>query len=788
MNRHCLKAVALLLATAASPALAQDQPPATTARPARPHAATARPRPTAQRPVGIEQVTVTARRVRENLQHVPVSAAAFSSATLQAHLIATPQDLQVAVPGTFLGGSGSFVNSEYSIRGSAKPVAGAGAPGVVTYFDDVPLPQYVSSTPLYDIGSIQVLKGPQGTLFGRNTVGGAVLIYPEAPNFQGVQGYVETDVGNYATHDFEGAVNIPLIKDKLAIRIAGRIDRADGYVKNLGYGGNLENQYDNNGRVSLLYKPLDWLTNSTIYDFAEEPGSKAHGAAQIAIESGLPIPAVRALLQEQQARGPFVTDTGPLGTYDGWRAWGVTNRTDADLGRVQLTNIFGYRSVFDNDANNFDGLPGPFFDTFQEVETQQYSEELQARGHLFRDRLSWLVGGFYSDAPPAITGYSSDLAALGVPAGPVAYNDYGSKSEAAFLNLTYLVLPGVHLNGGFRYTWDQFSSCSGVGGPPGDGYSTPASDCLSLIDASRIKGVSSAPTWTLGGDWQVSKSLFLYVTSRRGYKTGGLNAPRLGVGLAPYQTFNPELTTDVEIGAKSNFRFGDVRTRFNIAAFHTRTTNDQLIGTQIATSTYQAAGLACVPPNYKPFIDGDCNPANDPVQTVMTINAGTVTTNGVEFDLTVVPFTGLVLNTGATLLDSETNQYNIPALLAAFFPTGGSIPLLFTPKETLTAGAAYTLPIPDRFGNVTLNAQYYRAGSVNFYGFYANPYDVVNARADWKGIFGSGFDFALFARNLFDRRYIRGPGLASNAAIPVNSALFGAPRQYGFELRYNFSQ
>src|SRR3546814_9525553 len=129
-------------------------------------------------------IVVTARRVSENAQTVPVTVSAFNADALRASSISQPQDLQTSVAGIFLGGSGAPTNANYAIRGVTKPVAGQGAPGVVSSFADVPLPAYVSSTPQYDLASIQVLKGPQGTFFGRNTVGGALLIDPVAPGYR----------------------------------------------------------------------------------------------------------------------------------------------------------------------------------------------------------------------------------------------------------------------------------------------------------------------------------------------------------------------------------------------------------------------------------------------------------------------------------------------------------------------------------------------------------------------------------------------------------------------------
>lgn len=744
--------------------------------------ATAAAVPSAGVDSGIDDIIVTARRVSENAQTVPVTVSAFSADALRASLVSQPQDLQQSVAGIFLGGSGAPVNANYAIRGVTKPVAGQGAPGVVSYFADVPLPAYVSSTPQYDLGSIQVLKGPQGTLFGRNTVGGALLIDPVAPGYE-FDGYVQGSYANYDSKSLEGAINVPIIDSRVALRIAGRINRGDGQVRNLGSGRDLQNQHDDSFRVSLLVEPADWLKNLTIVDYFNQPLSKNGGAAQIIVATG--IPAFQPFVEAQEARGPHITDAGDLDVYNGSRAQGITNRTDIDLGAVSVTNIFGFRKVKSENLSNFDGAPGGIFDTYQLIRNRQYTNELQVKGALFGEKLEWLLGGFYLNSPDGTIGFDSDLTLLGVPNTPVGYSFYSEKSKALFANLTYELMPGLRINGGYRYTWDSYASCSGSGDLDAPATRRPG-DCPTQLSAgSRVKGKSKAPTWTIGVDWKASEALFLYATSRRGYKAGGINAPAFGPGLRPYQTFAPEKTTDIELGAKTDFRSGDSRLRFNASVFRAKTKGLQVIGTSVSTSAFQAAGLACVGASPQPFIDGDCDLSNDPLQTVITINGGDVVNKGVELEATISPTPRLVLSGNATFLDTKTKRQTVPTLLGAFFPAG-DIPLLFTPKSSYSANVGYTVPLGGNGGEIAFNAQYYHAGSINFSNLIANSYDVVNAKLDWNNAAGTRLDASLFVKNLFKEDYITGPGLTPANAIPVATALFAPPRTYGLQLRYRF--
>lgn len=156
----------------------------------------------------LEEVAVTARRTEETLQSVPVSVKAFGNAALREAGISTPEDIQINTAGVYLSGSGGRQNVVYQIRGQSKSLAGPSSPAVVSYFAEVPDPVFGSFVPQYDMASVQVLKGPQGTLFGRNTTGGAILYSPAEPVHQ-FEGYAEGGISNYDGWRFQGVVNVP---------------------------------------------------------------------------------------------------------------------------------------------------------------------------------------------------------------------------------------------------------------------------------------------------------------------------------------------------------------------------------------------------------------------------------------------------------------------------------------------------------------------------------------------------------------------------------------------------
>jgi iron complex outermembrane recepter protein len=215
----------------------------------------------------IGEVVVTARRRAESQQSVPIAVTAITTQTLREKAISTPYDLTASTPG-IAAASGSAQRNDvwYFIRGQGSTFGSS--PSVVTYLADVPQQANGASggsnITFYDLESVQVLKGPQGTLFGRSTTAGAVLLTPKAPGEQ-FDGFIEGALGNYSAREFTGAVNVPIIGDRLAVRIAGNYSYHNGFAHSVTTGQDLDDRDRSSYRISLLARPTDWLTNTTIF-------------------------------------------------------------------------------------------------------------------------------------------------------------------------------------------------------------------------------------------------------------------------------------------------------------------------------------------------------------------------------------------------------------------------------------------------------------------------------------------------------------------------------------------
>jgi iron complex outermembrane receptor protein len=218
--------------------------------------------------LALEEIIVTARKREENLQEVPISISAFTAEQLRANTIQEPTDLQYHTPGlTMRGGGGQRDSLDYFIRGQGTTFGGG--PAVVTYFAGAPIAAQGAAglgdnQQFYDLGSVQVLKGPQGTLFGRSTTGGAVLFEPTRPGNE-FSGTVQISEGNLHYHEYQGFVNIPLIDDKLKIRIAGDSLRRDGFTRSLSTGQMQDNRNTDSFRVGLSFTPVRWFDNYLMF-------------------------------------------------------------------------------------------------------------------------------------------------------------------------------------------------------------------------------------------------------------------------------------------------------------------------------------------------------------------------------------------------------------------------------------------------------------------------------------------------------------------------------------------
>ncbi len=751
----------------------------------------------------LEQIVVTAQRRSEKLEKTPVAVTALTSATLKKQAITTETDLQSATSGLLVRQGTSSNQLNYAVRGQSIDVFSNSQPGVLPYFDEVQDDNH-SSSAFYDLQSIQVLKGPQGTLFGRNDTGGAVLITSAKPT-NDYSGFITTRAGDYGYTETLGALNIPLVNDKVLLRIAGDYDHRDGYVHDVYSNTTPGTVLHEAGRITLEVKPTDWLQNTTVVDYIHSggtdtpseiynvyaPGSKNNGIPLADTASLFYSPFLNKLFGFPEAYDLYLQanpKADPLGIGDSvlqqklhgtnWvNAPGsylhrsdstiVSNVTTVDLGDgTTLKNIFGFNRSSTVDYTDAGGAPYQLELTLQEglnSDSTDFSDEVQILGKTLNDQLTY-VAGFYFLTTNNYGGVG--LSVLGVePFVPITNTLYfynlPNTSYAGYAQGTYDLsrltgVEGLGFTAGLRYTDQEYSETE-----------LPGSAVYGLPGLSNHLSQSNTKlSWQFGVQEQLNPDLLLYVVSRHSFRSGGFNPtvpPIAGNADTGGPGFEPETTTDVELGAKYEGRVASVPFRLNGDLFNQWVSNAQRIEYILDPTTKSVTGL--------------------------TVNVPQAEISGVEATGEVRPADWLDLGLSVTYTDARYTN----GLTRVFGEPTDFGPYADTPRWSGSTFAELSADMPQNYGRASFRTDVFAQSKF----YYSNlndtvspgtaiaGYGLVNFRVALDGIKGTGFSLAGYVRNAFDHSYYTG-GIPSGPALGFNSVQPGLPRMFFFEGTYRF--
>lgn len=813
----------------------------------------------ASRSTALGEVVVTARRREENVQSVPAAITAITEADLQAKQVTTQNDLRFIAPSLSIQGRFGHQGGTYAVRGLSGSTSGSATVG--TYFAEVPSAQgaagydVAGGTSLYDLESVQVLKGPQGTLFGRTSTAGAVLVTPRKPSMESYRGDAELTAGSLGRLEVNLGFGGPIIPGVLAARVALNDNHVDGYTKIIGTGQKLDETDTRSYRVSVEFTPTDWLRNSTIYDDYRSdsmPGSfltvgvnaalpnfnlpanttAFNAACATAVSAGLAasVPAcvaqrlsilaqIKADLIAEVARtsaGGDALRRVNIGTSAPYREVSnrqvLVNTTTVTLPSVgafewQFKNIFGYQrltgfTVFPESSNANPtiltlGSPGGAsnnqFGNQLVTGTGDgydfYTNEAQVSGSFDKTRLVWVAGYFYQRAPlptnlAGLTSLSKTFGGvatynLGYTAGgtfPVS----GRSTQKAYYGQATLsldgLIDGVHITAGYRHSRDSVTSTSA---PAVLNTATGAYTPSATRTTAALK--TSGDGYNFSVDYQVTPSVLVYATTRRGYVPGGLNNQVAGATSIPnYRpTYGSEVVKDYEVGAKADFQIADMRGRLNVAYYRENYTDIQRSQQgQLPTGAF----------------------------LVFTANVAKAKLSGFESELTLEPTSRSLIGinysynkTGYTKWMGNDALNIAPAGTVLDLSTN---PFPNAPKHKLSVNASYDVVQSDKYGTVTIGGQayaqsreYWTAFSQRFIDVYGpatkaslsqSSYVIFNARVDWADVMGhEGVGAGLFVRNITDKIY------TSSGLVNLNSngwagKTFSEPRTYGAVLSYHF--
>jgi iron complex outermembrane receptor protein len=752
-------------------------------------------------PSQVEEVVVTARRHAEDIQRVPMSVTALGSKQIAEQNITTQSDLQSAVPGLTLRQTQGSNSLTYSIRGQTVDVFTGSATAVVPYFNEVQLFNGGAAT-FFDLDSIQVLKGPQGTLFGRNATGGAVLYTSQKPT-DDFGGYITARAGSYGMVEGTGAINIPIVDDKLMLRVAGDMINQEGYQLNVFTGQHLGRVVRDSGRVSLTWKPTEHFENTLVVEIDSSGGNSTanrlytvnrcgtthNGFALNCTADSLYNPATpygAAVWADYIANNPQANPAGIGAWLDNnskqlkfWQADEIspvihhaygdmaTNTTTYDIStNMQFKNIFGASLSGTQDEGSSVGSPYLVFTSENPGQGLygnrnhlfSYSDEAQIQGTTLDDDLTYIVGAYYQSTttntvyPQIYFDFSPD-----VPGS--ALDDHfriKDRTQAVYAEGNYkldsLGLKNFTFTAGYRYSWEEYGIDQLAGGvnPIGSQQTT-----------------FSNPSWSLGLSYQASDDLMFYVEGRRSWRAGGFNgtAPAISTGAAGGgNMFEPEYTRDVEGGVKFSPDVMGRSSHFNLAVY-----NQWIDNVQRAEFPVGPRGQSIA----------------------VTINVPGAEVTGLELDTGIDATDWLELGFSGALTDARflkgQNQALIFGQPFVFGPYGDA------PKASGSFYARVALPTPAQWGAMSLRADLYSQTGMYFSNNASTTtphtripgYGLLNLRYDWSNILGSNFSAAVYAKNVMDKEYYTG-GFSLSGSLGVSSASVGTPRMVGGELTYNF--
>lgn len=703
----------------------------------------------------VEEILVTAQKREESLQKVPISVTAITGASLERSQVNNIQALANSIPNVQIN---SFSNSPdsavFTIRGvgvnDADPYVGTTVSVVV---DGVVVGVNTAALlSLFDIERVEILRGPQGTLFGANTTGGVVNVITRQPTGK-FGGDAQVVYGNYNRLDLNAAINVPLT-DTLAAKVSVLHTGMDGFFRNYGDNRRIGRRDMTTLRGYLKYEAANY--RGTLIG---EYGRSRNGSQTSVTIAG---PGELFYIPGQTDQGinfkrGLSNDQPDENNRDTYSA---TLTQNLNIGAGDIVSITNYREYDNTLYSDDDGTTAILLQTRRKSNQHQFSQELRLHTDL-SDSIKLVVGGFYfNQAYTLAQGGKLDgfLRGLGQPQTQRQKNWSISSFGQMYADLT----DKLRLQAGLRYSYERTTATSTTANTfttsPG-GLSSFDDPLIpgSLILASGKKGWSNIG-YKVGVDYQLKPTMLAYGYYARGFKSGGFTG-RIAqpADLGPY---DPEHLDTFEVGLKTDLF--DRRVRFNLSAFYNIYKNMQVVQNLTFPNGQNSASIR---------------------------NAGRANTRGAELELTIVPADGLTLTGALAYLDAYYTRYDTFVIDAG---SGQTVPVSFagndlmnSPKWNAMAGFSWTRPVGP--GNVTATGQYSYTSS-KFTAFTdlptekVKPVNLVNATLGWAPT-GEAWSVGVWARNLLNEKYY-GQKLTLTGIGTLAS--FGNPREFGVDLKVHW--
>lgn len=700
--------------------------------------------------VRLEEIVVTAQKRAANIQDVPIAVSAFTSEDLEKIGAVTMEEIAQNTP-NLVYDKGVTLNTATIIRGIAPISGSAGSdPSVGYYVDEGYLGGGVSSSlDLYDVERVEVLRGPQGTLFGRNTIGGVINITTKRPPTK-FGGYVDAEYGNYAHTRVKASVGGPLVEGKLSASATAMYFDREGTLDNVYLGRDVNSIHEWGARTSFLYTPSagsEWLFTA---DYRNVDQTAKTYETLINNFNSLPGAYGALLNTDPYDRKVFAGYAGA----ETLEAWGTLLRGVIPFQSFDFVTVTTYRTHDYFNSGESDLTPIGIGRNNDPEEVNRFTQEfrLSSTGDV---RLNWDVGVYYYRLDSLMAGQieleADLLAVLGSSETYMMKETLGdmlAESYAAFGSVDYEFTDKFDATLGARYThekksidYNQQDFEAELGFPIlGGTVAYQGSDSWDQF----------TPALTLR--YRFDGDTMLFGTISEGFKSGGYND---GAGDVSGISFGPETLWNYELGFKSDF--ADGRVRFNASLFHMKWDDMQLRVDDPNT-----------PNSFDPRI----------------LNAGKAHSDGAELELTAIVTDGWMIGGNIALLDGEFDEGTLP--------DGTPLDrLVKAPKFSGSIYAEYATAIGQNLnlfirGDVYHTDAYWMAANQTVPQAEQKAYDLLNARIALSDA-ASRWQVALWGKNLTDEQYNVGVfDLLANPFVGQYFNAIGEPRTYGLEVRLNF--
>jgi iron complex outermembrane receptor protein len=731
---------------------------------------------------GEGEILVTARRREERLVDVPGAVTAFGQDDLQRLQAVDLSGLQAAAPNVnIVQGRGSAASANIFIRGLGQPDAlQTFDPAVGIYVDGVYLSRIQGALlGLFDVERIEVLRGPQGTLYGKNTTGGAISIVSRKPDLDEVKAAGSALYGSYDQILLNGYATAPIVTDRLALSLAGQWDKRDGLVTDPRTGRRYNDRDSLTMRGIVRAQPADRFEVLVSGDYNRQRNALTLGYPTAPLRQTNFLTGVRELVPAE-----------PYGEYD-FRAstsfrgdegqeldhWGVNLTANWQLtDALTLTSITSWRKLDPDLFVDIDASEAELGDVFVGIDQRQFSQEVQLKWDT--DRFSGVFGLFYLNESIASQqqAFADDL--FGFGALPITFlrtiaDEQSTKSYAAFGQATYDLTDQLSVTGGLRYTheertYDRFTTtASSLPALNGISFSFPGSLPAPLNTDNRAEFDAWTPSLTIS--LKTSDTSQIYATASRGFKSGGFNgrANSLAdltqvVNGVPQlvTTFEPETVWTYEGGAKGSFLDGRV---------------------------YLAASLF-----YSDFRNFQARVGGGAVAVFPVLNAGQLSIWGAELEAVIKPTGAWTIRSGFGYLNAQYDEFNDGRRAPAFScnPTGQQITCepAFAPPISFNVASDYRVDLGN-VGTLTLGADARfvdrhflsvdnRAGLVEDGYWLANAFVRFDDPSQTWYVQGG-------VKNLFDELY-RTDGQEFSSVGNIQTVYFGDPRTWNVMVGFAF--